>query len=42
LISWLAVLGPLPGTPGTLSTLSPTSASTSPSFSGGTPNLAMT
>ena len=41
-ISWVAVLGPMPGTPGTLSTLSPISASTSPTFSGGTPNFSST
>ena len=43
--SWIsldAVLGPMPGTPGTLSTLSPISASTSPTFSGGTPNFSIT
>ncbi len=41
-ISCDAVLGPMPGTPGTLSTLSPISASTSPTFSGGTPNFSST
>ena len=41
-ISCDAVLGPIPGTPGTLSTLSPISASTSPTFSGGTPNFSST
>ena len=35
-------MGPIPGTPGTLSTLSPISASTSPTFSGGTPNFSST
>ena len=41
-ISFAAVLGPIPGTPGTLSTLSPISASTSPSLSGVTPNFCIT
>ena len=41
-ISWVAVLGPTPGTPGTLSTLSPIKASTSPTFSGPTPNFSIT
>ena len=40
--AWRAVFGPMPGTPGTLSTLSPISASTSPTFSGGTPNFSST
>ena len=38
----VAVFGPMPGTPGTLSTLSPISASTSPTFSGPTPNFSIT
>ena len=41
-ISWAAVLGPMPGTPGTLSTLSPIRAWASISFSGPTPNFSIT
>ncbi len=42
LISWAAVLIPMPGAPGTLSTESPQSAWTSTTFSGGTPNFSIT
>jgi hypothetical protein len=41
-MSCAAVLMPMPGTPGTLSVESPESDCTSTTFSGGTPNLAIT
>ena len=41
-MSWAAVLMPMPGTPGTLSVLSPASAWTSTTLSGGTPNFSST
>ena len=42
MMSWAAVLTPMPGTPGTLSVESPASACTSTTFSGGTPNFSIT
>jgi hypothetical protein len=42
LTSSAAPLGPMPGTPGMLSMLSPCRASTSATFSGGTPNFSRT
>ncbi len=42
LMSWAAVLMPMPGTPGTLSVASPASAWTSTTLSGVTPNFSKT
>ncbi len=42
MISWAAVLMPMPGTPGTLSTLSPARDCTSTTRSGSTPNFSIT
>ena len=42
LISWAAVLTPMPGTPGTLSVELPASACTSTTLSGVTPNFSIT